>query len=116
MDLEQRDTIDRAILELAKDLLDMRGRYQAHDSDLAAAFSSKADEICRDFGLDRALIESSLTNHPSNISVKGIPSVDLPDPDVEDDISDQTLHDILGKQRKVVGDQFLETTLEAKSE
>ena len=76
-------------------------------------------KICRDFGLDRALIESTLDNHPSDIPANGVPSVDivdLPDPDAEDDTSEQTLHDILGKQRKVVGDQFLETTPEAKSE
>ena len=109
MDLDKLGAIERATFELAKDLLRTRDQCQPHDPDLAAAFSSKAHEICRDFGIDCALIESMLDNQCGEISAGAIPrvkAVKSPDPDAEDETSDQALHDLLGKQRKVVGDQF----------
>lgn len=119
MNLDKLGAVERATFELAKDLLRTRDRYQPHDPELAAAFSSKAYEICRDFDIDCALIESTLDSQQGEVSAGSIArsnAVETSDPNAEDETSDQALQDILGKQREVVGDQFRETTLEAKNE
>ena len=119
MDSNKLGAIERASFELAKDLLRTRDRYQPHDPELAAAFSSKAYEICQDFDIDCALIESMLDNQNGESpagSIARVKGVESSDRDAEDEASAQALRDILGKQREVVGDQFRETTPEAKNE
>lgn len=119
MNLDKLDVIERATFELAMDLLRTRDRYYPHDPKLAAAFSSKAYEICKDLDIDCALVESMLDSPRGEISdvpITRIQSVKSVESDTEDEESDRALHDILGKQREIVGDQSREKMPEAKKE
>ncbi len=109
MTLDELGVIERTAFELAKDLLRTRDQYHPHDPELAAAFSSRAYEICADFDIDCALIESMLDNQQDESSAEPIARLKAaasPAPDDQDETSNQVLNVILGKQRELVGDQF----------
>lgn len=119
MNLDEVGAIKRAAADLARDLLHTSKCYQPHDPELATKFLLRADEICRDFEIDRALIDPMLNNQHGGMPAEAITKmgvVESADLDAENMASSRALNDILDKQRKVIGDQFRDAISDVKSE
>ncbi|MDH3659768.1 MAG: hypothetical protein OEU92_07030 [Alphaproteobacteria bacterium] len=119
MNLDELDAIERAVVDLARDLLHTSERCHPHDPELAAKFLSKADEICRDFDIDRALIDPMLISQSDQMPAETITEVNIvesADLGAENTASARALNHILDKQREVIGDQFWDATSDVRSE
>lgn len=119
MSLDELGVIKRAAVDLARDLLHTSASYHPHDPELAAKFLLKADEICQDFDIDRALIDPMLNNQHDGMPAEAITKmsiVESADLDEDNMTSTRALNDILDKQREVIGDQFRDATSDGKSE
>ena len=105
MGLDKLDTVGRATVNLGIDLLLARDQYRSHDPELAAAFSLKAYEIFRDFGIDDTDVESMQVSTRGGLHTESsVSNTSGISPDAEDEELVQALRHVVREQRERDGD------------